>query len=116
MGADGHQLAGATFAAVRASLTAMPTLSIEVTIYIPGAQSLKDKRQVTRSLIERIRRRFNVSVAELADMDKHQRLVLGIACISNAGAHAQAVLDSVVHLIEIETEAEIIDVRTADDY
>ena len=67
---------------------------------MPDAGSLKDKRQVSRSLTSRIQNQFNVSVAEVEDNDFRQRLTLGICCVSNDSAHANQVLSRVVSFIE----------------
>jgi len=56
-------------------------------IYIPDARSLKDKRQVLRSLKERLRGHFNVAVAELDYHDVWQRSLVGVVTISNNGRH-----------------------------
>jgi uncharacterized protein YlxP (DUF503 family) len=56
-------------------------------IYIPDARSLKDKRQVLRSLKDRLRGHFNVAVAELDYQDVRQRSLVGVVTISNNGRH-----------------------------
>jgi uncharacterized protein YlxP (DUF503 family) len=66
---------------------------LRLTLYVPGASSLKDKRQVLRKVIDRLRARFNVSVAEVADNDIWQRAVVGIAAISNDHSFVNEVLD-----------------------
>ena len=67
---------------------------------MPDADSLKDKRQVSRSLTSRIQNQFNVSVAEVEDNDLRQRLTLGVCCVSNDSAHANQVLSRVVSFVE----------------
>ena len=52
-------------------------------LHIPGANSLKSKRMVIKSLIERIKNKFNVSVAEVDAQNLWQRSVIGIAYVSN---------------------------------
>ena len=71
-----------------------------LTLHLPDAGSLKDKRQVSRSLTSRIQNQFNVSVAEVEDNDFRQRLTLGICCVSNDSAHANQVLSRVVSFVE----------------
>lgn len=85
----------------------MITLSAKLTLYIPHAASLKDKRQVRRSLIDRIRRRFNASVSEVETQDVHQTLTLGIAVVSGDSAHAQQMLDEIIRFAEENAEAEL---------
>ncbi len=67
---------------------------------LPENHSLKGKRQVVRSLTDRVRQRFNVSVAEVEDNDLWQRVTLGISCVSNDGSHANEMLSEVVGYIE----------------
>ena len=56
----------------------MPIGMLTLEIYIPDAHSLKDKRQVLRSLKDRLRARFNVAVAELDGQDGLQRATVGV--------------------------------------
>ena len=67
---------------------------------LPGCSSLKEKRSVIRSLRDRLRSKFNVSVAEVDDNEAWQLATLGIACVSNDSRHANEVLESVVAYIE----------------
>ena len=69
-------------------------------IHVPDATSLKEKRQVSRSLTDRIKNRFNVAVAEVDDNELRQRLTLGISCISNDSAHANEIISKVVSFVE----------------
>ncbi len=72
---------------------------MRVKIMIGDATSLKDKRRVLLSLKSRIRERFEVSAAEVDEMDQHQIGVLGIAAVSNSGAHARQILDKIADFI-----------------
>ena len=81
-----------------------------IVLRLPGNRSLKEKRRVTRSVIDRVRSRFNVAIAEVEDNDLWQRLTVGISCVSNDGGHANQVLSKVVRYIEETTgDAEILD-------
>jgi len=83
------------------------TLSAKLTFYIPHATSLKDKRQVRRSLVDKTRQRFNASIAEVATQDVQQTLTIGIAVVSGDVGHAQRLLDEIVRFMEEHTEAEL---------
>ena len=74
--------------------------SAKLTFYIPHAASLKDKRQVCRSLIDKTRQRFNASVAEVDSQDLHQTLTIGISVVSGDAAHAQNSLDEIIRYME----------------
>ncbi len=62
-----------------------------VELYIPDGHSLKAKRQVLLSLKDRLRDKFNVSIAEVGDQDLWQKAVLGMACVANEGAYVNKV-------------------------
>ncbi len=74
----------------------MPVGLLTLELLIPDAQSLKDKRQVLRSLKDKLRRDFNVAVAELEHQDSWQRSVVGIVTISNEEKHLREVLQKVL--------------------
>ncbi|MDP2858363.1 MAG: DUF503 domain-containing protein [Bacillota bacterium] len=79
-------------------------------IVIPGSASLKDKRRVLRSLIERVRGRFGVSCAELGAQDLWQRSVVGVACISGSSAEALETVENVLSWMERQDDFEVIGV------
>jgi len=82
-------------------------------LHLPESASLKDKRQVARSLSARIRNRFNVAVAEVEDHDLWQRLVLAVCCVSTDPAHANEVVSNVVAFVEDSNrDLELIDYET----
>jgi len=74
--------------------------TLTLVLYLAEGSSLKDKRQVVKSLVETTRQRFNVSIAEVDDHDLWRRATLGVACVSNDAAHANRVLDKVLDHIE----------------
>jgi uncharacterized protein YlxP (DUF503 family) len=84
---------------------------LQVDLSIPGADSLKSKRMVLRSLKDRIRREFNVSVAEVADNDQWQSASLAIVVVSNDKRFANQVLSKVVDLIEATHDSVVDDYR-----
>jgi len=81
--------------------------SAKLTLYIAHAHSLKDKRQVCRSIIDKARQRFNVSIAEVDTQDTLQTLTIGIAVVSSETSHAQNSLETVIRFIEENAEAEV---------
>ncbi len=74
----------------------MPVGLLTLELHIEHAQSLKDKRQVLRSLKDRLRAKFNVAVAELEYHDTWQRSVVGIVTISNEEHHVEESLQQVL--------------------
>ena len=82
----------------------------KIRLRFPENLSLKGKRQVLKSIIARLRNRFNVSVAEVADNDLWQTATLGICCISNDKRHANEVLSNVADFVTNgRFEVEILD-------
>lgn len=67
---------------------------------LPENGSLKGKRQVLKSIIERVKNRYNVSIAEVDDHDSWKLMSLGITCVSNSAPHANEVLSKVVNFIQ----------------
>ena len=82
----------------------------EVQLHLPESRSLKDKRQVLKSVKERVRNRFNVSVAETDYLDLWQRSTLAIAIVSTDVAHADDVLTKAVDFIESDGRVQILEV------
>ena len=74
----------------------MPVGLLTLELHIPDAQSLKDKRQVLRSLKDKLRREFNVAVAELEHHDVWQRSVIGVVTLSNEEKHVREMLQKVL--------------------
>jgi uncharacterized protein len=79
-----------------------------IDLHIPGNDSLKGKRSVVRKIKERVKNAFNVSIAEVEDLDKLQRAGLGVAFVSNDSSHVHSTLSKVVNLIDRLYVAEII--------
>ena len=85
----------------------MFTLSAKLSFYIPESNSLKDKRQVRRSLIDKTRHKFNAAVAEIDTLDSHKQLTIGIAVVSGDAAHRENSLDEIIRFMEKTTAAEL---------
>lgn len=78
-------------------------------LYLHDNFSLKGKRQVLKSLIQRARKRFNVAVAEVADQDLWQKAVLGICAVGNDRQKINSTLDQVLRFIEETQLADLAD-------
>ncbi len=82
----------------------------KIQLRLPENGTLKDKRQVVRSVTSRTRQKFNVSIAEAASNDHHQLLTLGVSCVSNDARHANEVLSQVVEYIQsLRLDVELVD-------
>jgi hypothetical protein len=71
-----------------------------ITLYIPAAHSLKEKRKVVKSLLARVRNEYNVSIAEVDAQDSWQTAILGVSCVTTSQRYAHGQLESVVRFIE----------------
>ena len=76
-------------------------------LYLPSVFSLKEKRSLVKSLTERIKARYNVSVAEVGDHEVHGRTQIGVAAVSTRGDHAQHQIEAVFRFIE-ETRPDVV--------
>jgi len=72
--------------------------------------TLKEKRAAVKSIIERVKNRFNVSVAEIEDQDVHRSIVIGYACVTNSSRLADEIVHNVLKFIESNTDAVVRDV------
>ncbi|MBC8546517.1 DUF503 domain-containing protein [Clostridiaceae bacterium NSJ-31] len=77
----------------------------------PWVHSLKEKRMELRSLLAKLRNKFNVSVAETDEQDTHQLLVISAAAVATDSAQADSILDHVLAFVEANTEAEVVAVE-----
>ena len=81
-----------------------------IQLRMPENDTLKGKRRLLRSLVARVRSRFNVSIAEVDDNDRRRLLTLGVSCVSNDPRHANEVLSRVVAYVQdTRGDAELMD-------
>ncbi|HZQ85428.1 MAG TPA: DUF503 domain-containing protein [Acidimicrobiales bacterium] len=81
---------------------------LEVDIHVPAARSLKSKRAVVKPIIEGLRRRFAVAVAEVDHQDLWQRAAVAVATVSSSPAHAAEVLDACERFVWSHPEIEVV--------
>lgn len=81
-----------------------------IQFHLEWSNSLKDKRREIKSLISRVRAKFNVSVAETGCQDEWRSAVLSFALVATDRRQADRIINEVTHFIEINTEAEIISI------
>jgi uncharacterized protein len=79
----------------------------EITLHLPDSRSLKDKRQIVKSIIARVRNQFDVAVAEVDENDRWQVAVIGISCVSNSSQLAAELLEGIQRFIE-ETRPDLL--------
>jgi uncharacterized protein YlxP (DUF503 family) len=85
---------------------------LSIRLRLPS-RTLKEKRTIVKSVVERLRARYNASVAEVDDLDAVGFATIAAVCVSNDGAHADAQLQEMARAIqEWRLDAEVLDVRT----
>jgi uncharacterized protein YlxP (DUF503 family) len=72
----------------------------KIELYIPESNSLKAKRKVIKSLKDRVRKKFNVSIAEVELQNLWQRAILGVATVSNDKKQVDAAFSKVISFME----------------
>lgn len=78
-------------------------------LHVTDSASLKDKRRIVRGVYDRIRHRFNVSIAEVGGHDTWQRTTLAVACVTTDTRQAHRVLSTVAEFIDRQRSVELID-------
>jgi len=85
-------------------------------LYLGEANSLKEKRRVLKSLLDKLKARFNISVAEVDAQDAWRFSTIGIALVSNDGAYTEHTLTAVINFIEKLGRVEITEVQSEKIY
>ena len=80
-------------------------LSIEA--YLPSAHSLKDKRRILRKVMDGVKHRHNVSIAEVCENDVWQRAAIAVCMVANESAFVDSALSKILNEIERNLEGEI---------
>jgi uncharacterized protein len=83
--------------------------TLRLRFIVRESRSLKDKRQVVRSIKDRLRNAFPVSVAEVDELDHQQLAVLGLAVVGNEKRFVQSVLDKIIAAVRSHPIAELLD-------
>lgn len=83
--------------------------TLRVRLLLRQARSLKDKRQVVKSIKDRLANDFNVSVAEIEELDNRQLAVLGVAMVSNEAHHVKIALGQIVQALRVHPVAELLE-------
>lgn len=83
--------------------------TLKLSLYIHNTQSLKEKRKVVKSIVARVHKRFNVSIAEVGSNDKWQMIELGIGTVGNDRRFVNSILDNILSFLDSLYLGEIID-------
>ncbi|NLY77480.1 MAG: DUF503 domain-containing protein [Tissierellia bacterium] len=85
----------------------MIVVACEIRLMIYGSSSLKDKRKIVKSIIGRIKSRFNVSIAEVELNDSWNMATIGVACVTNDSNHGNDIIQNVIKFIDGDSRVEI---------
>lgn len=89
----------------------MFTGTAKIILHLQGIGTLKDKRMIVKSVIGRLKSRFNVSVSEIERMDNRQMAVIGIAVVSNDRTFTQSQIDTILNFIYNDGRFYVADVK-----
>ncbi|AAK78716.1 hypothetical protein BJV85_003269 [Clostridium acetobutylicum] len=92
----------------------MRILIMRITLRASWCHSLKEKRMVVRSIVQKLKNKFNISVSEVDEQDIHQKIVIGIAGICEDSAKEDSTMEKIITFIEENTDAEIVDIEKDD--
>jgi uncharacterized protein YlxP (DUF503 family) len=81
-------------------------------LLIDEAFSLKEKRRIVKSITQRLKARFNASVAEVDLNDKWKNVVIGVACVSNDSKHIDSTLSNIINFVENDGRVVVVEQHT----
>lgn len=84
---------------------------MEFDLLLGDVHSLKEKRSVVRPIVAELRRRFQVSTAEVDHLDLHRRAAIGLACVAPDRAHVTELLDATEQFVAYRPEVELLSAR-----
>ena len=89
----------------------MHAAALRIDLHLPSCRSLKEKRAVLRPVVEGIRHRFRLSVAEVDHHDRWQRAAIGVAAVAESEGRLREVLDAVERFVVAAADVEVVDVE-----
>ena len=89
----------------------MRVIVIKVSLRADWSHSLKEKRMIVRSITQKLKNTFNISVAEVEEQNKHQLIVIGVAGIGANMSQIDSIVENIISFIEVNTDAEIINIE-----
>lgn len=92
----------------------MIILFMKITLRASWVHSLKEKRMVVKSIVQKLKNKFNISVCEAENQDVHQTIVIGIAGVCANAAQSDSTMESIITFIEDNSDAEIINIEKED--
>ena len=91
----------------------MYAAAVRFDLHVPASRSLKAKRAAVRPIVDTLRHRFHVSVAEVDHQEMWQRAAIAVAVVAASNRHLTEVLDTLERFVRSSTEVEVLDTETA---
>lgn len=88
----------------------MKILVMEVSIRVSWVNSLKEKRMIVRSITQRLKNKFNISIGEVSLQDNHKLIGIGLSSVCGTDAIADSTKEKIVNFIDDNCDGEIIDI------
>lgn len=85
----------------------MTVMGLKLHLYLPGVTSLKEKRRLVKSLLDKIKNKYNVAVAEVQGQDLWQRSVIGVVTVSNCRNPIEKRFISIITLVDKKSGIEL---------
>ena len=89
----------------------MKVLVMSIKLRASWVHSLKEKRMVVKSIIQKLKNKFNISVNEVEDQDIHQSIVIAISSICSSSSRVDSTMENIINFIELNTDAELINIE-----
>lgn len=91
----------------------MHAVALRFDLHVPGSRSLKEKRRVVRPVVDGLRHRFKVSVAEVGHQDQWQRAAVAVALVAPTSARLDELVDAVDRFVANAPDVELLETETA---
>ena len=89
----------------------MKVLVMSIKLRASWVHSLKEKRMVVKSIIQKLKNKFNISVNEVEDQDIHHSIVIAISSICSSSSQVDSTMENIINFIELNTDAELINIE-----
>ncbi|MBE6052049.1 MAG: DUF503 domain-containing protein [Clostridium sp.] len=89
----------------------MKVLYMNITLRAEWCNSLKEKRMIVKSIIARLKNKFNISVVESQNQDNHKIIVISIVGLAADSGIADSTIENIINFVDANTDAEIINIE-----
>ena len=88
----------------------MKILILEITLRASWVHSLKEKRMIVKSIVQRLKNKFNITVSEIENQDIHQTITIGIVGLCANMPQLDSTMEHIITFVENNSDAEIINI------